>query len=80
MRSQVLKITVLGAWVILSSALCLVAQAPAFPGAEGFARYSTSGGRGGTVYHVTTLEDDGNNKGSLRWALKQSGAKSLSSM
>ncbi|MBQ7163038.1 MAG: pectate lyase, partial [Bacteroidales bacterium] len=48
---------------------------PAFPGAEGFARYSTSGGRGGTVYHVTTLEDDGNNKGSLRWALKQSGAK-----
>lgn len=75
MRSQVLKITVLGAWVFLSSALCLVAQAPAFPGAEGFARYSTSGGRGGTVYHVTTLEDDGNNKGSLRWALKQSGAK-----
>lgn len=60
---------------VLFVALCSAENAPAFPGAEGFARYSTSGGRGGTVYHVTTLEDDGNNKGSLRWALKQSGAK-----
>lgn len=45
---------------------------PAFPTAEGFGKYA-SGGRGGRVVTVTTLEDDAENPivGSLRWAVKQ---------
>lgn len=47
------------------------AQIPAFPGAEGYAANIT-GGRGGVVFEVTTLEDDATNPpvGSLRAALK----------
>lgn len=60
----------------LSSLIATAALLPdtllAFPGADGFGKY-TSGGRGGKVVYVTTLADDaeGTTEGSLRWAVKQ---------
>ncbi|MBB6003763.1 polysaccharide lyase family 1 protein [Arcicella rosea] len=50
------------------------ASIPAFPGAEGGGAYSF-GGRGGKVYVVTSLEDNG--VGSLREACEKGGARTI---
>ena len=46
----------------------------AFPGAEGYGRFAL-GGRGGVVYHVTTLDDNGDDEnpieGSFRYGIKK---------
>lgn len=53
---------------------------PAFPGAEGYGKY-TVGGRGGKVYVVTTLEDYNKNEtpieGSLRRAVEKKGSRTI---
>lgn len=47
---------------------------PAFPGAEGFGRWS-EGGRGGRVFHVTSLADSG--PGSLRAGVEAKGPRTI---
>ncbi|MBL8297816.1 MAG: hypothetical protein JNN30_05640 [Rhodanobacteraceae bacterium] len=69
--------------LLIGAALQASAQSlPSFPGAEGFGAVA-SGGRGGRVLYVTTLAADpagmigGGNSGSLNWALRQSGPRTV---
>lgn len=67
--------TVFASLLILFTGMYAAAQTPAFPGAEGFGRFAT-GGRTGTVYHVTTLEDN-SQQGSFRYACERSGFRTV---
>ena len=63
-------------WLLIPAILCSALSIPAvsadhsrlaFPGAEGYGRFAL-GGRGGDVFHVTSLSDDG--PGSLREGIR----------
>ncbi len=68
----------MGLLLFISSPISQAQESPpqlAFLSAEGFGAYA-KGGRGGEIYHVTNLRDDGQ-PGSLRHAVEQEGPRTI---
>lgn len=59
--------------LLLGAIVSKAENIPAFPGAEGFGMYTT-GGRGGSVFHVTSLEDNGG-QGTFRKGVESDAAR-----
>lgn len=78
MNNLFLKPVLFVSAILLLFAADLMAQksVPAFPGAEGGGAFAT-GGRGGSVVYVTSLEDNDSIQGTLRWALSQKSPKTI---